>query len=210
MEAKFNIGEQLVEWFKNWINSPEGKKVLESKMVKELYEKGYDEGLKEGLKECETTKAYQGGLEDAWECAKALVSCDAYGGLAMSEIKEIYGIEGYYNIFSILAELSAKEAVEKYQDYKLKKAKYEEEERKAEAEVKIGDEIRCYSSFYINMTKAVVCKIDALNRFHCIRWDGATFILEKEQYIKHGWLKTRRHFNQVTEMLKEMGEGQDD
>lgn len=202
MEAKFNIGEQLVEWFKNWINSPDGKKVLESKMVKESYEKGYDEGLKEGLKECETTKAYQGGLEDAWECAKALVANDTDGGLNMSEMREIYDIEGYYNI---LTELSAKEAVEKYHNYKLKITK------KEVAKAEVGDEIRCYSSFCSdNIIKAVVVKIDVLNRFHCIRWDGSAFILEKEQYVKYGWRRTGKHYNQVAEMLKQMGEGQDD
>ena len=173
MEAQFNIGEQLVEWFKKWINSPEGKKVLESKMVKESYEKGYDEGLKEGLENCETTKAYQGGLEDAWECAKALVANDTDGGLTVSELREIYDIENYYKI---LTEWSAKEAVEKYQDYKLKKAK--EEEKKAKAEVKIGDEI-CNSN---NNSKSVVVRIDAWHRYHCVRWDGTTFTLEKEQY----------------------------
>lgn len=192
MEAKFNIGEQLVEWFKNWINSPEGKKVLESKMVKESYEKGYDEGLKEGLENCETTKAYQGGLEDAWECAKALVLDE---GLKAYEIKEIYGSKENY--YSVIATFSAKKAVEKYQDYKLKKA-----EEKAKAEVKIGDEI-CNN----NNSKSVVVKIDAWHRFHCVRWDGITFTLEKEQYVKFGWSKTGKHYNQVAEMLKEMGEG---
>lgn len=119
----------------------------------------------------------------------------------MSEMREIYDTEGYYNI---LTELSAKEAVEKYQDYKLKKAK------EAEKKEEIGDEISCCSSFYNNMTRAVILKIDVLNRFHCVRWDGSTFILEKEQYIKHGWSKTGKHYNQVAEILKEMGEGQDD
>lgn len=202
MEAKFNIGEQLVEWFKNWINSPEGKKVLESKMVQESYKNGYDEGLKEGLENCETTKAYQGGLEDAWECAKALVEGEEDGGLTVPELEEIYGSKDYC---SIIARFSAKEAVERYQDYKLKKAKREV------ATAEIGDEIRCYSSFCSdNIIKAVVVKIDVLNRFHCVRWDGSAFTLEKEQYVKYGWRRTGKHYNQVAEMLKEMGEGQDD
>lgn len=103
---------------------------------KEAYQRGHEAGTqetKEILKDY-AEKAYQRGLNDAWEAARTLWNTPAR--------KEIFG---YTTFNTVLTTLTAQEAIEKIRQY----------EREKEEQIQVGDEIETPSGlkgYVVNFT----------------------------------------------------------
>lgn len=73
---------------------------------------------------------YQKGLNDAWEAAMKIVLGKENGGLLSKELRMIFGTDSWCSIF---AKNTASEAIQKIKAY--------EEQKRAEEEIKVGDEV---------------------------------------------------------------------
>ena len=104
-------------------------KVDERKAIEEAYQKGFEVGSHET-----TTLEYQQGLDDAWECAKRIVLTKTDVNCPYFTADELIKIFGYCTSQNVLCTYSASEAIEKVKAY--------EEQQKADAEIKVGDEIK--------------------------------------------------------------------
>ena len=99
------------------------------KAIDEAYQKGFEAGQHEA-----TTLEYQQGLNDAWECAKRIVLTKTDVNCPYFTLDELIKIFGYCTSQNVLCTYSASEAIEKVKAY--------EEQQKADAEIKVGDEIK--------------------------------------------------------------------
>jgi hypothetical protein len=116
----------------------DGLKTLASKCIEKAYDKGYKSGLKDGnindgTFAAKVKEAYDNGLNDAWECAKKIVTDK---GLNYEELREIFG---YTSMDTIFGNFSASEAIAKVNEY-------ENRQEKTDDEIHIGDEIYCLDS----------------------------------------------------------------
>lgn len=100
-----------------------------STILRDEYDRGYKDGgnVTEIQAHDDVNKQ---GLEDAWEYAKKIVLNPDDGGLGLSELNEIFG---FYTLQSIFKNYTVHQAIEKLKAY--------EEEQKANAEIKVGDEV---------------------------------------------------------------------
>lgn len=151
------------------------------KALDEAYQKGFEVGQHEA-----TTLEYQRGLDDAWGFASHL----AY--VSDSVTNSIYisanGGKGLLVAFGMTYE----EAKKQYDEYFDKK-------QKADAEIKVGDEVTPKSND--SNWLGVVVGVDDTNAMVMTR-DGYTAMYRLE-ILK----KTDKHFTQVAELLKAMKGG---
>jgi len=151
------------------------------KELEEAYQKGFEVGQHEA-----TTLEYQRGLDDAWGFASHL----AY--VSDSVTNSIYisanGGKGLLVAFGMTYE----EAKKQYDEYFDKK-------QKADAEIKVGDEVTPKSND--SNWLGVVVGVDDTNAMVMTR-DGYTAMYRLE-ILK----KTDKHFTQVAELLKAMKGG---
>jgi hypothetical protein len=157
------------------------------KAIDEAYQKGLNDSAK--AQESATDAAYQCGLNAAWQTAKYLFS-----EMSNTEINLVFPHEWNNGGFKALMALHPQDAIDRIKTY--------EEQRKADAEIKVGDE---------------VIPIDAIRR--------PFVVVSIENNVIHGfdltdgytprgchrdetrWEKTGRHFSQVEELVKAMKEG---
>lgn len=127
-------------------------------------------------------RAYDDGLDDAWECAKKLMLSMADGGLNRDELQDIFGNTDYYNL---LKTLTASEAMAKIKEYN--------------EGIKVGDEVIDNNTNYFG----VVTRVKDLMVYVTYR-DGSSGIHYMSEFTKTG-----RHFPQIEEVLNQMQEAQD-
>lgn len=163
--------------------------------VKERVDGAYQKGFEAGQHEA-TTLEYQQGLDDAWECAKkiALIKTDEdCPYFTVAELKKIFECSTLQSVFDTN---SASEAIEKVKAY---------EQQKADAEIKVGDEV-CF----------VFAGGETIEPFivFSIKDDNGKKYYEGIQVSDGRWVggglkyyKTGRHFPQVAELLNAMKEG---
>lgn len=109
-----------------------------SRLVELVYSKGYDKAYNDRKIEEEfdedrekaIKEAYQKGLDDAWGCAKKIALTASDGGFSIAQLRIIFD-EGF--VADIVSKYSASEAIAKIKEY--------EEKKKADEEIKVGDEI---------------------------------------------------------------------
>ena len=147
--------------------------------VGEAYQKGYDEA-KLIYQNPNAEFDYQRGLDDAWVCARKIVTWPD-----RSLVKsDAFDLDPGENIFT---KYSAYRAIEKLKAY--------EEQQKAD-EIKVGDEVTPKSND--SNWLGVVVGVDDTNAMVMTR-DGYTAMYRLE-ILK----KTDKHFSQVAELLKAM------
>ena len=141
------------------------------------YQKGFDDANKTRAEVCKL--AYNAGLNDAWECAKkiSLMSPD--------EIEKVFPGAAKNNRYNL--GYSGTEAIEKLKAY---------EQQKADAEIKVGDEVK-----YRTDDCGVVTWIYG-NDAYVLWQDGST-----GNYAADELIKTGRHFNFLASLLEAMKEG---
>lgn len=154
------------------------------KAIDEAYQKGFEAGQHEA-----TTLEYQNGLDEAWEAAKKIFGDELDGGLPVDELRSVFGFNDIpFCTADIFKTNTASEALAKLKAY---------EQQKANAEIKVGDEVD-----YKGVTKYVVTGIvddDTICGFSQNGLWNANTIKEVT--------KTGRHFPQVAELFKAMKEG---
>lgn len=167
-------------------------------IAEEAYQKGYNEGYQKGFEAGQheaTTLEYQQGLCDAWEAAKKIFGYEIDGGLPVDELRNAFGWEsGLFCTADILRTNTASEAIAKLKAY--------EEQQKADAEIKVGDEVVALSG------KAIVFRrfTDAKGEDVCVYWypDENRINRDRTSTLE----KTGRHFPQVEELLEAMKDGE--
>ena len=164
------------------------------------YQKGLTRGYKDGYEAGQheaTTLEYQQGLDDAWECAKriSLVKTDEdCPYFSVAELKKIFG---YSSLQSVFDNYSASEALAKIKAY--------EGQQKADAEIKVGDEV-----FFVFADGETIEPFIVFS----IKDDNGKKYYEGIQVSDGRWVggglkyyKTGRHFQQVEELLNAMKGG---
>ena len=150
------------------------------KALEEAYQKGYEAGQHEA-----TTLEYQQGLDDAWEAARKITNM---------QHKDRIECFGFVRVYS---DLTASEVLAKLKAY--------EEQRKADAEIKVGDEV-CF----------VFAGGETIEPFivFSIKDDNGKKYYEGIQTSDGRWVggglkyfKTGKHYSQVEELLKAMKGG---
>lgn len=135
-----------------------------------------------GYTQADLDKARQEGREEAWECARNIVLTS---GLKSYELEKIFNnINSEY----VLRDFSANEAIQKIKSY--------EEQKKAEEEIKVGDEVEYKGNkmMVVSLENGCVTVID----------DSAElWIVNAFEAAK----KTGRHFSQLQEIFDQMKEG---
>lgn len=132
-------------------------------MMDDAYSKGYQRGFTD---KDESDKAYQKGLNDAWECARKIYS------LSAGAIINIFGG------CSTWVNYSASEAITKIKEY--------EEKKKADDEIKVGDEV-VHDTGLI----AVVTRVHGEKHIALVYDDGSC----NNDVLKERVKKTGRHFD---------------
>jgi len=156
----------------------------------EGYEIGKQDGYEDGKADTPFTdteeKAYNRGLNDAWEVIKKITKDDSVGGYSIEMMQELFG---WTCVYDITHNYTPEEAIAKIKAY--------EEQQKQDAEIKVGDEV--YSDAFDD--KGIVTHITADKvACVCIICNGSTMM--KVGTI--GLHKTGRHFPQIAEVLKEL------
>lgn len=158
------------------------------RQAQELIDQAYDRGFKAGKEEFVTAgnkvadKAYQKGLDDAWDAAKKIHV------MFYKDIKKIFGKLSEHYVYS---ELSASEAIEKIRQY--------EEQKKAETdEIMIGDEVIGKFGFF----RGVVVGIDLQSQKASVLNVG--YQLPQTYSLNCIDRTTGRHFSQILEVLEQL------
>lgn len=161
--------------------------------IEKVYRQGYEDGQKEKLanaiiydhEEAEN-KAYNKGLDEAWETARKLCQSVKYGGLEeyCSEIFEKTPFETF-DVF----DYTAPEAIAKIKEY--------EDKQKQDAEIKVGDEIRLHDATEV-VTSVMSTGLQTIDA------SGNTSTWYYDTYPLETWKKTGRHFPQIAEVLAEL------
>lgn len=174
--------------------------------LRTAYDKGYDQGYVEGQKhdlehtenivrsheKCKSVleAEYERGLNDAWMCAKKIISKNGEGYNATD--LEVFGVDDGF-------ELSALEAVERLKEYEKKHYNLPVSMR---GEINIGDEVKITEEDGI--FRAIVIQRDNTKYPYTIMYDNGD-----TQYVEEGSLeKTGRHFDAFENLLKQMREGE--
>ena len=186
---------------------------LKEEIVRKIdtaYSKGYGAGYKDRSIEIEfdedVQKAYQKGLNDAWECARKVHLSIDEDGLSIEVLQRLFGTVGPVNV---LRNFSASEAVAKIKEYEDKKnhtkcekcgnwdnvanccrlddcVQYSQFEPKEDDEIKVGDEVMHIEKGNIRIVTKIVDK----NYVNYIDSDGTVGYIDPTVYKKTG-----RHYD---------------
>jgi len=126
----------------------------------------------------EVRKAYQKGLDDAWECAKKINCIPRDGGLSGIELDDIFNMDS--NCI-IMKEFSASEAMERIKDYKEK-----------QNGIRVGDEVKA------TLGNAIVTYVTE-EVAEYIYWSG-TYGGDYLENLE----RTGRHFGEIETLLEKM------
>lgn len=173
------VKESTLDGFEKWD---------EQSVIKQLEE--FSKGVSDDIE-----AAYQRGLNDAWEAAKKIINLPRDGGLTVYDLINIFGVD-YDDPERVLKDFKGKSAVKRIATYEAKK--------KAEEEIKVGDEItvRVHSpERTINVIVYDILKIGSTMVYDTLSFgEGKCFKISWNPEIK----KTGRHFPQVAELLDAM------
>lgn len=159
--------------------------------VKAQIRKAYDKGYKDGKADTPFTdteeaenKAYNRGLNTAWELVKRIESTPEDGGLTNQQIEDVFG--QYWSSYELYKSFSVDEAMGLMKRY--------EDKRKQDAEIKVGDEVRG-----IDSGKRAVILDKKYGLYRALAFDGIIHEGTEEAFTKTG-----RTFPEIAEVLKEM------
>lgn len=146
----------------------------------------------QGFEKYDPESEYQRGLNDAWEAARKIAGSIPLGGLNTHELMDLFGTS---LVTEIVYMVTADQAIEKLRTY--------ESEKKAEEEIKVGDEVKdCEAEIGI-----VFDRKD--NKYLVVYFDLAESDIYSGESERGELKKTGRHFPQVAELLAALG-GADD
>ena len=146
----------------------EGLKTQVLTCIEAAYDKGY-KAAKQDVVLAENKSEYKHGLNDAWECAKKIVTDN---GLNYEELEKIFGYQSMDAIFRIF---SAPEAVAKIKEY-------EDRQKKTDNEIHVGDEFYLTHGTY----KHTVIRVSNNGEIFALRSDGVPVWCTCEEIHKTG------------------------
>lgn len=153
--------------------------------IKQAFDKGYKQGYKDGYNQhgedfiADGEKAYQRGLDDAWDAAKWIFNA------SVDDMMQTFGG------VSLWVHYSASEAIARINEY---------EEKQTDDEIRVGDEV--IVNTIIDRNPGIITKIDRIAVFVLFsNGETATFNISDKDIRKTG-----RHFGQIEEVLKQMQE----
>ena len=158
---------------------------------KEMYDHGYSDGL-DVMKNTDGAEVYAKGQNSAWKAALEIVTPDNMGGKYTSnELRTIFGVDFDYEC---LRKYKAAEVIRMLYDYEKKK--------EAVQAICVGDEVKLFVNTS-DMEPLVVTAIMPENHedLLCITVRGKYTTVQSKQVVKTG-----RHFDQVSDLLKAMRE----
>lgn len=167
------------------INALEGVKA----QIRKAYDKGYRDGKADtpftDTEEAEK-KAYNRGLNDAWEVIKKITRDDSVGGYSLEMMQNLFS---HTCVYDIVHNYTASEAIAKIKGY--------EDKQEQDAEIKVGDEVKSDSG---SRGVVITNKTDA---------NGDISVLFKthshvQLYPKDGLTRTGRTFPQIAEVLAKL------
>ena len=164
------------------MNALEGFKA----QIRKAYDKGYKDGKADTpFTDTEETeeKAYNRGLNDAWEVIKNITKDDSVGGYSIKMMQELFGRTCVYDITHNYTPAEALAKIKAYED-----------KQKQDTEIKVGDEVKdSYDDIGI---VTYICDEDNV----IVIYSGQTMMRMSICELH----KTGRTFPQIAEVLKEM------
>lgn len=87
-----------------------------------MYRTGYEDAQKDwhSIEKEEREMNYKRGLDDAWECARKIMLCEAKGGFSTDKYTEIFGNIATFQVLEILSASEAIFAIKEYEDKRKK------------------------------------------------------------------------------------------
>ena len=157
-------------------------------ILAEQYTRGYEEA--DSNQRENAVYEYERGLNEAWECTRKIACTPETGGYTWSALEQIFNTRSLSNIINTY---TASEAISKIKEY-------EEKQKQTDDEIKVGDEVT------LGFTKGIVTRIGIKDHSVDILWrDGSTGEWSKDDFDRE-FRKTKRHFPQIVEVLKQMQE----
>lgn len=143
-------------------------KIMEEvkKVVKDEYQRGYQEGYADGELDCRRERAKY-TAEKMYDAFRAICDNPYDGGIPYDDVFSIFGTG---NVYSLIDEFSAKEIIDKVEEYKEKKEQEEEE-------IRVGDVLKAIAEIdEDDAMEYVVTYIDVDHKhYDCICLDGAVY-----------------------------------
>ena len=149
--------------------------------IRNAYDKGYKQGFNEGFNDGKAQGRNE-GLFEAWECARKIALRKDEARNAFHDIAPVKVFEEY----------SASEAIAKIKEY-------EEKQKQADSEIKVGDEVGNAKGKYI------ITKILSHHYANVMATDGGMAYIDPTRYKKTG-----RTFPQIAEVVEQLKEEQDE
>lgn len=143
-------------------------KIMEEvkKVVKDEYQRGYQEGYDDGVLNCRREREKY-TAEKLYDALRLICDMPNDGGMPLCDIVPVFGTG---DVYTILPEFSAKEIIDKVEEYKEKKEKEEEE-------IRVGDVLKAIAEIDADdALEYVVTYIDVDHKhYDCICLDGAVY-----------------------------------
>lgn len=159
---------------------------------KEMYVHGYSDGL-DVMKNTDGAEVYAEGLHDAWAVALKVVLPEKAGGKYTSaELREIFGVDFDYQCFQ---KYTPQEVIRKLSDY-------DEQKKKSDQEIRVGDEISFHYDDRPDTVIVVTDIYDQAGELHICGMDAQG--MRYAGKLAKCWEKTGRHFDQVSQLLDAM------
>jgi len=169
--------------------------------ITELFENGYDQGYADAKSELgqnavdlaheESDRAYQQGLNDAWEAIQKIITDDTEGGYSYQMLLNLFGF-GFTSI---------KQIVQKYAPQDVIRMIKEHEGKQKQDIIQVGDEVVLNCNASHENEKAIILACDESSYPYNVLMSNGDTEWVKEDAIER---KTGRHFDQIAEVLAEM------
>ena len=143
-------------------------KIMEEvkQIVKDEYQRGYEEGYAEGKLDCRRERAKY-TAEKLYDALRLICDSPNDDGMPYDDVVSVFGTLG---VSAILYEFSAKEIIDKVEEYKEKKEQEEEE-------IRVGDVLKAIAEIdEDDALEYIVTYIDADHKhYDCVCTDGAAY-----------------------------------
>ena len=164
----------------------EGMRRQAQELIDQAYERGFNAG-KESEAIVIQDGIYQRGLDDAWECARKIMR------MGSAKQEDIFCCHGD---LEILEKLLPSEAIFKIKAY--------EEQKKAEEEIRVGDEVYLVDSNHPRVVTCIFTENGCYTKAVQVTESGKWVVDEIRNLHKTG-----RSFPQIAEVLKQLLEGEE-
>ena len=159
--------------------------------IRNAYDKGYKQGRKDAEKEARKKEyweqGYNEGLKDAWTCCRDMEQI--LFDVDNNKFSEIFGAPDFH---SALTHFDVEKCIQKIKEY--------EEKKKADSEIKVGDEVYIIMENYPSVVTCVFSEngLDNPKAVH-ITGSGRYAVTLCNQLHKTG-----RHFDCIAEVLEQL------